>query len=239
VSEIKYRVLRYAKKLVDVPIEEVAKIAAILVREGGLSSDEKNPLVVATVKAFELLEIAYYGKQGLADKGSYEAGLAEFVEGRRTYDEFLAAVASLPEWEPKYDEHGQPLPEPFDDALKMLIPLPGSSGEKAKDERMVRFRAWLSDFYSKQEPDSDKRLVLVGSMIEEMKQKGIPPGLLTKAIFFYPSWWETRLREQKSAAGKKGQEVKQAQVGSSEDATNAKSETTVRDSEEKIEENQK
>ena len=34
-------------------------------------------------------------------------------------DEFLAAVVSLPGWEPKYDEHGQPLPEPFDDALKM------------------------------------------------------------------------------------------------------------------------
>ena len=98
------------------PIEEVAKIAAILVREGGLSSDEKNPLVVATAKAFELLEIAYYGNQGLAGNGSYEAGLAEFVEGKRTDDKFLAAVVSLPEWEPKYDEHGQPLPEPFDDA---------------------------------------------------------------------------------------------------------------------------
>ena len=234
-SEIKYRVLRYAKKLVDVPIEEVAKIAAILVRETDLSGDEENPLVVATAKAFELLEIAYCGKQGLADNDSYEAGLAEFVEGKRTDDKFLAAVVSLPEWKPKYDEHGQPLPEPFDDALKMLIPLPGSSGERAKDERMVRFRAWLSDFYSEQEPDPDKRLVLVGSMIEEMKQKGIPPGLLTKAILFYPSWWETRLREQKSAAGKKGQEVKQAQMGPSEEARNAKSETPERDSEEKTE----
>ena len=219
--------------LTKVPIQEVAKIAAILVREGGLSSDEKNPLVVATAKAFELLEIAYYGRQGLADNGSYEAGLAEFVEKKRIDEEFLAAVVLLLEWEPKYDEYGQPLPEPFDDALKMLIPLPGSSGEKAKDERMVRFKAWLSDFYSEQEPDPDKRLVLVGSMIEEMKQKGIPSGLLTKAILFYPSWWETRLREQKSAAGRKGQEVKQAQVGSREDARNAKSETPMRDSEEK------
>ena len=84
----------------------------------------------------------------------------------------------------------------------------------------------------------DKRLVLVGNMIEEMKEKGIPPGLLTKAILFYPSWWETRLREQKSAAGKKGQEVKQAQVGSSEDARNAESETPVL-IREKTEENQR
>ena len=107
-SEIGYRVLRCKKELADVTILEVAKIAAMLVRnrvsaaaKGGLAKkegddektamsyattrkrvDEENPLVVATAEAFELLEIAYYGKSGLKDTGSYEAGLANFVEAR-------------------------------------------------------------------------------------------------------------------------------------------------------------
>jgi len=58
-----------------------------------------------------------------------------------------------------------------------------------------------------------------------MKQKGIPRGLFTKAGLQYPLWWETHQHEQKSAAGKKGQQVKQSQVGSREDAKNAVSET--------------
>jgi hypothetical protein len=74
-NDIKYLKLLYAEKLAAVPIWEVAKIAAMLLRDGtSLSSDEavkradeKDPLVAATAKAFELLEIAYYGKRGLMD----------------------------------------------------------------------------------------------------------------------------------------------------------------------------
>ena len=94
-------------------------------KPGKSQIDDLNPLVSATAKAFELLEIAYYGKSGLSNEDSYEAGLAEFVEGKKSSEEFLEAVASLPEWEPEHDEQGQPLPVPFDEGLKMLIPLPG------------------------------------------------------------------------------------------------------------------
>jgi hypothetical protein len=102
-------------------------------------------------------------------------------------------------------------------------------------------RAWprcAEESVDHREPDADKRLVLVGSIIEEMKQNCIPPDLFEKARHLYPSWWETHQREQKSAAGKKGQEVKQARAGSSEDAMKGTSETPVRDSGEETEENQ-
>jgi hypothetical protein len=190
VNEIKFRQLRCAKEVAEVPIQEVAKIAALLVREGGLSSDENNPLVVATAKAFGLLEVAYYGKSGLVNKGSFEAGLAEFVEGKRVDQEFWEGVAKVPKWEWQYDEHGKKLPVPFDGGLTVVIPKPGVKASETADERMVRFRAWLSDFYSEQEPDAEKRQVLVGNMIAEMKQKGIPPQLFTIAILQFPAWWE-------------------------------------------------
>jgi len=49
-AEKYYLKLPYAKELKEVPIEEVARIAAMLVREGGLSSEGNNPLLVATAK---------------------------------------------------------------------------------------------------------------------------------------------------------------------------------------------
>jgi hypothetical protein len=123
-NEIRYSKVfpRTKAALEKVPIEEVAKIAAMLVRnpasagaKEGLAKeagsdekttpseattrrrvDEENPLVGATAKAFELLEIAYYGKDGLTNRNSYEAGLAEFVEDKRIAEDFLKAVESLP-----------------------------------------------------------------------------------------------------------------------------------------------
>ena len=76
----------FGKILGEVPIWEVAKIAAMLLREGtSLSSqaavkggDEKDRRVAATAAAFELLEIASYGQRGLIEADSYAAGLAEF-----------------------------------------------------------------------------------------------------------------------------------------------------------------
>jgi hypothetical protein len=180
------------------------------------SGDEKDRLVAATATAFELLEIACHGRRGLNEADTYAAGLAEFVESRTIDAEFRSAVASLPEGEWKYDEHGKKLPVPFEEGLAFLIPKPGVRKSQTADEREVRFRGWLSHFYSKQEPDTQKRLVLVGEMIEEMKQKDIPPGLFSKALLFYPDWWDAHQRERKSAAGKKGQEIKQAKQAASE-----------------------
>ena len=58
--------------------------------------DHSNPLVSATAKAFELLEIAYYGKPGLTNEDSYKAGLAEFVEGKKSGEEFLKPSHRFP-----------------------------------------------------------------------------------------------------------------------------------------------
>ncbi len=215
VNEMKYRKVLVAKEeLAKVPIEEVAKIAAVILSDNkNLSSDQaksriddSNPLVSATAKAFELLEIAYYGKLGLTSEDSYEAGLADFVESKKIDEEFLEA--KFPKWEPERDEQGQPLPVPFDVGLAKLIPKPGVKASQTVDERMTRFRTWLSDFYSEHEPDEEKRLVLVGNMIAEWKQKGIPPELFSKALFLYPRWSEAHLSEQRSAAGTKGQEIR-------------------------------
>jgi hypothetical protein len=69
VSEIKHRELDCAKELAAVPMEEVAKIAAMLLRSSGNMTrrrrkrskhlDQKDPLVETTAKTYELLEIAY------------------------------------------------------------------------------------------------------------------------------------------------------------------------------------
>ena len=56
----------------------------------------EDPLVSATAKAFELLEIAYYGKLGLTSEGSYKAGLDDFVEGKKSGEEFLKPSHRFP-----------------------------------------------------------------------------------------------------------------------------------------------
>jgi len=66
--------------------------------------DEENPLVEATAKAFELLEIAYYGNFGLKNDGSYEAGLAEFIHGKKNHEDFLKGIAVIRKWEHKPNE---------------------------------------------------------------------------------------------------------------------------------------
>ena len=185
-NEIRYRVLRCKKELADVPIEEVAKIAAMLVRnrvsaaaKGGLAKkdgddektamsyamtrkrvDEENPLVVATAEAFELLEIAYYGNFGLKDTGSYEAGLANFVEGKRIDEEGLEGVDEMPKWEWENDETA-----PFDKGLMVLMP------KLKRVEREGRFKAWLSDRArgAKPEQADQERMIEVGENMAKMK----------------------------------------------------------------------
>ena len=114
--------MRCATELAQVPIEEVAKIAAMLVHNAARAKDglpkkegddektapskaatqkrvdQENPLIVATAEAFELLEIAYYGNFGLNDTGSYEAGLAKFAEGKKIDEEGLEGEAKIPNW---------------------------------------------------------------------------------------------------------------------------------------------
>jgi hypothetical protein len=214
----------------------------MLVREGDLSSEaavkggeEKDRLVAATAKAFALLEIASYGQRGLIEADSYAAGLAEFllsaaIKGRDKEElkkfesiisddaKFRRAVASLPKWEPEYDAERRPRPVPFDEGLAELIPMPGVSASKATDERMVRFKAYLAKLYRDARPEQDEqeRMIEVGERIEQMKREGIPAMVFSTACFRYSDWWDAHQREQNSAAGKKGQEIKQARQAASE-----------------------
>lgn len=232
-NEMRYRILRCAKELAKVPIEEVAKIAAMLVHNGAAANDglprkdvgdekialskattqkrvdQENPLVVATAKAFELLEIAYYGNFGLNGKGSYEAGLAKFVEGKKIDEEGLEAEAKIPEWDWKYDEHGKKQPVPFDQGLKELMPLPGYSKAKANDERIARFKpffvCWL-----RSDPNEDERELAkkADDAIGEMKRSGIPPREFGKWRVMFPEWWKRKVSHSCSTAGQQGQQAK-------------------------------
>ena len=219
-NEIKYRALRCAKELAAVPIQEVAKIAATLMRDGKTAPgeattrkrvDEENPLVAATADAFELLEIAYYGNLGLVDKDSYEAGLNEFVEGKWIDEEFLEGIASLPKWEWKYDEHGKKLPVPFDKGIAVLIPRPGVKARLTADERMTRFKAFVADVYRDVRPEQDEQelMIEVGERVAEMRRDGIPPQLFERARIQFDDWWGRRKREQSSLAGKAGAAAKE------------------------------
>ena len=213
-NEIRYRVSRYTKDLGEVPIEEVAKIAAVLVHNFESAAakdgddekaapskaatqkrvDQGNPLVVATEKAFELLEIAYYGKSGLKHPGSYEAGLANFVEGKRIDEKGLAAEAKIPKWDWKYDEHGKKQPVPLNQGLKEFMPLPGYSKAKANDERIARFKPFYVDWL-RSDPNEDERELAkkADAAIGEMKRSGIPPREFGKWRVLFPEWWKRKV----------------------------------------------
>jgi hypothetical protein len=221
-NEIRYRVLRCAEELAAVPIEEVAKIAAMLVtnparaaakeglaRKGGDDRNtaqgkaktqervnQENPLVAATAKAFELLEIAYYGNLGLKDTGSYEAGLAKFVEDERNDEQFLEGIASRPKWQWQDTETAS-----FDKALAVLMPKIERAGREA------RFKGWLNDRCkgAKPEQDDQERMIEVGEHIAKMKTSGIPRMLFGQAcVTLNDEWWNSRISESRFAAGKKG-----------------------------------
>jgi hypothetical protein len=221
-NEIRYRVLRGAEKLAEVPIAEVAKIAAMLVHDLESAAakddlptkdgadektapskaatqkrvDQGNALVVATAKAFELLEIAYYGNSGLKHPGSYEAGLANFVEGKKIDEEGLAAEAKIPKWKWKNDETA-----PFDKGLKELLP------KLQRADREARFKAWQSDRCREAKPEqSDQECMIeVRESIAEMKKNGIPRALFGQAcVTLNDKWWERRMSETRSVAGGKG-----------------------------------
>ena len=238
----KYRKVRAAKEeLAKVPIYEVAKIAAALVQNPGSVAlkdsppkkdsddgkttrgkattqkplDEEGPLVVATAKAFALLEIAYYGKSGLTHEDSYEAGLAEFVEGKKIYEEYLEARAKITKWEPEYDEQGQPLPVPFDEGLAKLIPKPGVRASQTVDKRMTLFKAFMIDRYQTARPEQDERerMTEVEDRIAAMKRDGIPPHLFDQWLVLFPEWWQRKVSEIRSAAGETGLQAKTEKKG--------------------------
>jgi hypothetical protein len=206
-----------------VEIAEVAKIAAVILAGSGSKSsdqaksriDDSDLLVSATEQAFELLEIAYYGKLGLTSEGSYEAGLADFVEGKKIDERFLETVASLPKWEPERDEQGQPLPVPFDEGLAKLIPKPGVKANQTVDKRRTRFKAFMIDRYQAARPEQDERerMIEVEARIAAMERDGIPPHLFTQWLVLFPEWSQRKVSEIRSAAGKAGQQAKTEKKG--------------------------
>ena len=215
----RYRVLRCAEELAKVPIQEVAKIAAMLVHNassavatnspvkkdgddekpasGGATSkrvDEQNRLVVAAAKAYELLEIAYYGNRGLKNWGSYEAGLANFAKGKRIDEEGLEAEAKIPTSKTKYDDYGKKVPEPFEEGLKRLIPKPGVPKAKEAEVRLVRFRLFLAESWVEIKPEQNEqdRSKEVEELIAKLKREGIPPKDFDKWWVMFPEWWRRR-----------------------------------------------
>ena len=194
------------QELAALPIVEVAKIAVTFM------CDRNTPPVEATAKALELLEIAYYGKFGLAGKDSYEAGLKDFAKDKKIDEEFREGVAKIPKWEWQYDEHGRKRPVRFDEGLKALMPLPGYSKARAKDERMTRFKSflvgWLTD-PNKAEGELEKS---ADAMIGEMKRNGIPPREFAKWLVVFWDWWKREIGAMRSASGTKGVTAKYARA---------------------------
>src|SRR4030095_10940967 len=128
--------------------------------------NQENPLVVATAKAFELLEIACYGNVELKSTGSYEAGLAKFVKGKKIDEEALEYEAKMPKWEWEDDETA-----PFDEGLMVIMP----DTKLKRADREARFRDWLSDRWREAEPEQNdqQRMIAVGEDIDKMKTSGI------------------------------------------------------------------
>ena len=220
----RYRVLRCAEELAKVPIQEIAKIAAMLVpnpasvaaKEGlpekggddekpvqGKATTQKrvnqeNPLVVATAKAFELLEIACYGNVELKSTGSYEAGLAKFVKGKKIDEEALEYEAKMPKWEWEDDETA-----PFDEGLMVIMP----DTKLKRADREARFRDWLSDRWREAEPEQNdqQRMIAVGEDIDKMKTSGISRKLFGQAcVTLNDDWWNRRISESRVVSGQKG-----------------------------------
>ena len=136
---------------------------------------------MATAKAFELLEIAYYGSFELKNTGSYEAGLAKFLEGKRIDEDSLETEASLPKWKWQYDKHGEKLPVRFHKGLAALIPKPGVKASQTVDARMTRFKQFLVDCL-RIDPTEDERELAqkADAKIGEMQRNSIPPVRVAK-----------------------------------------------------------
>ena len=182
------------QELAALPIVEVAKIAVTFMCDGN------TPPVEATAKALELLEIAYYGKFGLAGKDSYEAGLKDFVRDRKLSEQFHASIAKIPEWE------WQKGSQPFEKGLEALMPLPGYGTARARGDRMRRFTDFLKDMIREERPGLDEPQITIEAetRIAKMKQDGIPARLFRQTLLWFHIWWKKQDKERHSKAGKKG-----------------------------------
>ena len=148
-------------------------------------------------------------------KGSYAAGLAEFVESAKSREKISESIASIPEWEWKYGEQGQRLPVPLDKGLALVFPMPGVKTSEAIDRRMTRLEAFMIDRYrvAKPEQDEQERLSEVRERIAEWKREGIPPKLFDQWRVNFPEWWQRDLSETRTEVGEKGQQAKTEKEG--------------------------
>jgi hypothetical protein len=194
-----------AGDLADVPVTDVARIAATLVKEGKTMQE-------ATKQAYELLEIAFHCRRSLKDNKNHEAGIEDFDQELARFEDLKAMFAAIRDYEYRLGENGERLPVSFDEGLAVLIPHPGVKRHEVTDERMTRFKAFLTDISRAADPSSDeqKRMIEVGERIEQMRRDGIPPDVFERARGDFAYWWKARISEARSVAGKKGAGTKKS-----------------------------
>ena len=199
---IEHRQSTNASELAAVPIRDVALIAASLIRDG-------RTAVEVVRQAYEVLEIAAYGKLYLSTTGSHEEGIAAYEDAVAAWEELTAELATIPKYEYELNDDGKQLPVPFDKGLAVLIPKPGVPKAQEADARMVRFKPFLVDWLRSDREEDERELVTkADATIEEMKRTGIPPGLFSKWLVAFPEYWQRKLSETRSAVGQKGQQAK-------------------------------
>lgn len=186
---------RLANELVKIPINEVAKIAAILSRKSFSTTDSVG-------KAYELLETCVMARNGIRKGYGHRSELGgdrDFLFTRGPSNlRWQNLKTAFPQISTHPDEH--PYIVPFYEGLAKLM------GKNTKiAERPEIFRRFLEQ---ERHPFAGNRYLSqeeVNSWVEFFKRNGFPSTEYIDFWFFYPLWRPTDISEQKS---KNAQKVK-------------------------------
>jgi len=188
-----------------VPIGTVAMVAATLAKSD-LSAQE------CVKKAYEILEIAALGNAYLAGKAGVdfpkESGVNKFLHHIfHKWDDIDPNADEPWQYIRGLDQDGEPLPLPFDEATKKIIPKAGKNSN-----RLPLFRKWLMAKYKLTLGDA-------GDKIAEWRETGLPFDIFSTAFYSYPKWrvFATKEERKKAAAKSRKNKGKQGRVKSNKD----------------------
>jgi len=188
-----------------VPIGTVAMVAATLAKPD-LSAE------ACVKKAYEILEITALGNAYLAGKAGVDfpkaTGVCKFLHHTFHQWDDIDPNADEP-WQyiHSLDADGVPLPIPFEEAAKIIIPKAGKNSN-----RLPLMRQWLMAKYKLDMGDA-------GDKIAEWKKTGIPFDDFSTAFYSYPKWRKYKTSQERKAAAAKSRKNKgkQGRVKSKKD----------------------
>jgi hypothetical protein len=198
---------RNPRAIAQIPAHIIAGIAA------QLQSPEADP-VLRVRQAFQLIDAAESGLQGLNEGDCYESGLLRHDFHRKKHESRQRSLKER-ETDPLFqNKDGEAQPVPFNEALSKIF---GRETKKAQREaRIVMYLAEKTPeeetlaAFGKWATDQTKPLVFpktgnpkAQKIVDSWKLNGIPFEKYRSLKAWFPEWWKARL-SQTQAAKRKG-----------------------------------